>query len=292
MAEVALVTGASGFVGRHLVHDLLAAGWEVHAVGRDSDRFRALGATAGLRLHLDSDTEGLVKTVASVRPGVCFHLASYFVAQHQTADVAPLIRSNLDFPIRLAEALSRLGNVVMVNVGTAWQHRDGRGYGPVDLYAATKQAFEDVLRFYAESGGVRVVNVKLFDTYGPGDSRPKLFKLLLDAVRSGTELGLSPGEQLIDLVHVTDVVAALRRAGELAGPDMSGFGLSSGRPVTVRQLVTLIQGETGGLPRVVWGARDYRPGEMFEAWDAGPPLPGWKPRIDLLTGVRQAIAAP
>jgi nucleoside-diphosphate-sugar epimerase len=293
MPGVALLTGASGFVGGHLADDLIASGWEVHALGRPSPRFDELGdRRPSVRLHRDpGDTEGLTGIVAAIAPSVCFHLASYFVAQHRPADVAPLIASNVEFPIRLAEALAASGDAVVVNTGTAWQHRDSRPYSPVDLYAATKQAFEDVLGFYATNGLRGVVNLKLFDTYGARDARPKLLNLLLQTARSGTGLELSPGEQLIDLVHVGDVVAAFRRAVEVAVPGLTSFAVSSGRPVTLRRLVEVVEEQTGRPVPVVWGARPYRPGEMFTPWDAGPTLPGWAPAIDLGSGIRGAWEA-
>ena len=293
MPDVALVTGASGFVGGGLAADLIASGWEVHALGRPSPRFHRL-ADEQPRLHLHDDPgdiDGLTGIVGSIGPAVCFHLASYFVAHHRPSDVAPLISSNLEFPIRLAEAVAATGEAVLVNVGTAWQHKDSQPYAPVDLYAATKQAFQDVLCFYAANGLRSVVNVKLFDTYGPSDPRPKLLNLLLGSIRSGERLELSPGEQLIDLVHVDDVVAALRRAHEVSVPGTSHYATSTGAPVTLRRLVEIVEEATGKTVPVNWGARPYRPGEMFTPWDAGPPPPGWEPRIDLWSGVRAVYAA-
>jgi nucleoside-diphosphate-sugar epimerase len=294
MSDVALVTGASGFIGGHLVKELIRSGWSVHALGRPTARFHQLESSvgAGLVAHVDPGDAGeLVRIVDSIRPSVCFHLASHFVVQHQISDVPLLVDSNIAFPIRLANALAAVGDVTLVNVGTAWQHRESRPYGPVNLYAATKQAFEDILVYYAESRQMQVVNLKLFDTFGPGDPRPKLFNLLLTAARQGTELELSPGYQLIDLVHVSDVVSALLAGHRAAGDKATGFGVSSGQPVSLRRLVEIFEEETGLPIRAKWGIRPYRSAEMFEPWDAGPPPPGWSPRIELACGIREVLKA-
>jgi nucleoside-diphosphate-sugar epimerase len=243
-------------------------------------------------LHIDPGTaDELARIVESIRPSVCFHLASHFVAQHQSSDVSLLLESNLAFPLRLSDALAAVGEITMVNVGTAWQHRESRSYSPVNLYAATKQAFKDILVYYSESDQMRVVDLKLFDTFGPGDCRPKLFNLLLSAARQGTVLELSPGHQLIDLVHVSDVVSALVTAHQAAGDEIRHFGVSSGQPVSLRRLVEIFEQETELPIRAEWGVRPYRPAEMFEPWDAGPPPPGWKARIDLASGIREAFTA-
>ena len=87
-----------------------------------------------------------------------------------------------------------------------WQHFGTPDYRPVNLYAATKQAFEDVLAYYADAQGIAAVTLELYDTYGPGDPRRKLIRILFEAARSGEPIQLSPGEQVIELLHVDDAV--------------------------------------------------------------------------------------
>ena len=118
-----------------------------------------------------------------------------------------------------------------MNTGSYSQHYGGRAYSPVSLYAATKQAFQDILQFYCEVRGLRAVTLELPDTYGPDDKRPKLFSLLDRVARSGETLQMSPGEQLLDLLHVDDVVHGYEVAadGLLSGhlPSPSQYQLSS-----------------------------------------------------------------
>ena len=66
----------------------------------------------------------------------------------------------------------------MVNTGTSWQHYENSDHRPSNLYAATKQAFEEILNFYATAYPLRVCSLHLSDTYGPNDIRPKLFGFL------------------------------------------------------------------------------------------------------------------
>jgi nucleoside-diphosphate-sugar epimerase len=283
----ALVTGATGFIGGHLVRALTADGWDVHVLARPSSDTADLGAT----VHVDDGTaDGLAQVMAVAQPDVAFHLAALFLASHQPADVPALVEANVTFGARVAEALASLdGERLIVSTGTAWQHYDGRRYSPVALYAATKQALADVLRYYADTRQVRVVTLKLFDTYGPGDTRRKLLRLLADAAASGETLEMSGGEQLIDLVHVHDVVAALVRAAEAATVERDWYqeyAVSSGAAVSLQDLVETFNQATGRHVHVVWGARPYRPREMFAPWDAGPVLPGWKPEIALADGIR------
>lgn len=292
----AVLTGATGFVGSRLCRALVGAGWEVHLVARPGSSLANLGDAVGrvAQIHRhDGATASLVAWFGEVRPDVTFHLASLFVAEHTVEQVAPLVEANVLFGAQVAEALSRNGLARLVNAGTSWQHFGDADYDPVCLYAATKQAFEDLLAFHVSASGLRAVTLKLFDTYGPGDPRPKLFKLLRDAARGGAPLAMSGGEQRVDLVHVDDAAEAFRLAaerllaGQVAGHER--YAVSSGSPVRLRDLVELYA-KVAGTPLVVdWGKRPYRAREVMSPWSRGPALPGWAPRIGLEAGLRQLV---
>ncbi|RME61371.1 NAD-dependent epimerase/dehydratase family protein, partial [Candidatus Parcubacteria bacterium] len=152
----------------------------------------------------------------------------------------------------------------------------------VNLYAATKKAFQDILQFYIEARGLRAITLKLYDTYGANDPRPKLINLLQRAAETGEALALSPGEQKADFVHVDDVVNAYRIAaerllgGQVAGHE--GYGVYTGRPLTIRRLVALMEEKLGRKLNVTWGGRPYRDREVMAPYYGLPTLPGWKPK--------------
>jgi nucleoside-diphosphate-sugar epimerase len=160
----------------------------------------------------------------------------------------------------------------------------------VCLYAATKQAFEDIIRFYVEAHGVRSITLKLFDTYGKGDHRPKLMNILRDASNQGTELQMSPGDQMIDMVYVDDVARAFIKAAELVCQKQSGcfeeYQVSSGRPMRLKDLVAVYNKVTSGRLKVEFGGRPYREREVMELWGKGKNIPDWRPLIMLEDGIR------
>ena len=290
-ARVALVTGATGFVGGRLARRLLADGWETHAIVRPSSNAVALRGVLGsgnVHVH-DGRTAELIDILRSVHPEIVFHLASVFVAEHSTDDVGPLVQSNVLFGTQLLEAMTVAGVSTIVNTGTTWQHYEGREYSPVSLYAATKQAFEDILQFYCEARGFRALTLELPDTYGPSDKRPKLLSLLERAARSGETLQMSPGEQLLDLLHVDDVVHGYEVAadGLLTGhlPSPSQYRLSSGSLVRLKDIVELYRQATGHTVSVAWDGRPYRVREVMEPASPMPVLPEWQPSISLKDGL-------
>lgn len=289
----ALITGATGFIGSHLARRLLQDGWDVHAVVRPGARLDLLhDVRSDIIFHEhDGSTEGMASLVSRAKPTVVFHLASLFLAQHQTKDIEPLIRSNILFGTQLAEAMVANEKFMLVNAGTSWQHYRNAQYSPVCLYAATKQAYEAILKYYVETSALKVITLKLFDTYGPGDPRPKLFTLLRKAITDRKTLAMSPGEQLVDLVYIDDVVRGVLIAADLlmrrCVRNADAYALSSGRPVKLRDLVGLYGRIVGKEVPVDWGRRPYRPREVMVPWDNGNTLPGWKPQTGLDEGIRR-----
>lgn len=285
--RVALVTGATGFIGGHLVRHLLIDGWETHAIVRPSSNATVLCDVLGSsKVHQhDDSTSGLINIVGSVHPLVVFHLASAVITDHVAGDVESLIHSNILFGTQLLEAMAVAGVSVFVNTGTISQHYEGREYSPVYLYSAMKQAFQDVLQFYCEAHGLHAVTLELPDTYGPGDRRPKLLSLLARAARTSETLVLTPGEQFLDLLHVDDVVHGYEVAadglqtGKLPSP--SRYRLSSGSLVRLKDVVELYREATGQTVNVAWGGRPYRVREVMEPVSPVPVLPGWTPSRSL-----------
>ena len=289
--RIALVTGGTGFIGASLVRRLVSDGWETHVIVRpDSDLSVLSGIGQAIRVHVhDGSTEGLIAIVKAASPRVVFHLASLFLAQHAPQDVERLIHSNLLFSTQLLEAMSVNSVRYLINTGTSWQHYENRDYSPVCLYAATKQAFEAVLTYYVEVSGLSAITLKLCDTYGPDDPRVKLFTLLRKTARTRELLLMSPGEQLIDLVYIDDVLDAYLLATErLLQDKVSGheiYAVTSGQPVKLRDLVAGYSQIIGQPLLIEWGARPYRPREVMLPWNKGEIVPGWEPKVALAAGI-------
>lgn len=290
-----LVTGARGFIGRHLVRRLATIGYEVHVLHRHANSDPVSGAVAE---HVLDDgphsMDLMIEVFKEIKPDAAVHLASHFLATHRPDDIEALINSNVLFGTRVLEALVQADVHRFINTGSYWQNYENAAYNPVCLYAATKQAFEDIIAYYANVQGLRALTLRLFDTYGPDDQRPKLFALLEKTASSGIALDMSAGEQLLDLVHVDDVVGAYVKALEhLFGATAAGhevFGVSSGRPQSLRSVVATYSSLLGREIPIRWGARPYREREVMVPWNQARPVPGWEPTIPLADGIRGLLA--
>lgn len=284
------ITGATGFIGSRLTSRLLQDGHHVSVLVRPLSDLSVLNGVAGrLDFHVyDGSLKSMTAGLEEARPDVVIHLASNFLAQHMPGDVEALIGSNIDMPAKLLEAMALTGTKRFINTGTSWQHYLSQTYNPVNLYAATKQAFEAILAYYIEARGVRAATLKLFDTYGPGDTRPKLFTLLRKTALSGNVLKMSPGEQLLDLVYIDDVIEAYLKA--IDGIDdiaEAYFAVSNPQRFSLREVASLYSQIVGRPLNIEWGGLPYRERETLEPWTSGQPIDGWVPRIGLAEGIRR-----
>ncbi|WP_180146808.1 NAD-dependent epimerase/dehydratase family protein [Desulfoluna butyratoxydans] len=288
----AFVTGGTGFVGSHLAKGLLSRGWEVHLLIRETSLLpESIKPEENVSTHLyDGTTDCLIRILGIVKPHVVFHLAACSIARHTPDDIIPLIHSNILLGTQLIEAMVKNQVYCLVNTGTYWQHYGNEEYNPVCLYAATKQAFEMILRHAVETSYLKAVTLVLYDTYGPGDTRGKLFDQLAVASKEQKPLPLSPGGQKIDFVFVGDCVEAYVIASEQLMhrrfPCNERYRISSGRALTLKEAVSVYESISGTKIPVIWGGRPYRAREIMHPWDGGTPLPGWHPKVSLEDGLR------
>jgi len=292
--HVALLSGATGFIGSNLARRLVNEGWCVHAISRFGSTMPEIPEFAHVVNHVhDGSMESMLDCVARAKPDVVFHLASKTQAEHKPEDVEPLIQSNILFGNQLLEAMKVNAVDKLVNTGTFWQHYNNKDYNPVCLYAATKQAFEALLEYYIQACGINAITLKLFDTYGPNDPRPKLFHLLNKAATTGEPLDMSAGEQLIDLVYIDDVVEAYliaaQRLIEGKVTQHETYAVSSGHPLPLKELVQLYAQVTKQTVNVNWGARPYRYREVMMPWNLGKFLSGWNATVELQKGLAASV---
>jgi nucleoside-diphosphate-sugar epimerase len=291
MMKNIVVTGATGFVGSNLVRFLLKKDFKIYVILRtDSDLLNLTDIKGDIEIfRYDNQIKNLINFFSEVKPITVFHLASNFIAEHELHQIDSLIQSNITFGLHLLEAMKVSGVKQLINTGTSWQHYNNEDYNPVCLYAATKQAFESLIEYYVQAEGFKVITLKLFDTYGETDTRPKLINLLNKFADENTELNMSPGEQFLNLVHIDDVCEAFYVGSNLIDTaDYQGhhfFAVSSDKSYKLKEVIELFENVASKKINVIWGGKPYRKREVMSVWSEGISLPNWKPSITLEEGL-------
>jgi nucleoside-diphosphate-sugar epimerase len=289
-----VVTGSTGFVAKAIIDTLIDNGHEIHAIVRESSDRTGINTKSNFFID-DGSSDSLIELFKEIKPDGVLHLASLFLQQHKENEVHALITSNITFGTRLLEASVQNDVPWFINTGTFWQHFENKDYSPVNLYAATKQAFQDIARFYYETQNINFVTIKLNDTFGEGDTRKKVFNLWKGLADSGENLGMSPGEQIIDISYIDDIVEAYTLMIDQLKDDTNyiyagkSYSVSSSERMTLIELSKTYEKATGDTLDITWGERPYRDREVMFPWDKGEAVPGWKQTTSIGEAINKVI---
>jgi len=222
------------------------------------------------------------------------HLAALARRNHLVTDIVPFLEANILYGTQLLEAMRLCGCRRLVTAESILQFSQDGEHRPVNLYAATKQAFWDLLTYYVDAFGLAATALVLPTIYSEYETIPKLMTDIAAAWRSGDVLKLHTDAVLLDLVHVDDIAGAFVKAFgllEQVGPDKQGslrrYCVSSGSAVTPLELVALFEriGERKLSLQKVASAGNSRRGRPWR----GPGLPGWVPQVNLEAGVKRML---
>lgn len=297
MSRRVLVTGASGFAGRHLVAECLAAGDDVDELAR----------SRGARVDL-LDPAAVASAVAEAQPEVVYHLAARAHVGESWERPAQTIHDNLAMTQNLLDAV-RAGAPDATVVAVA----SGELYGPPERlpvdedaalrpqnpYAVSKAAADLLAGFYADAHGLRVIRARAFNHAGPGQAPIYAIATFARQVAEGLEAGDEPIRVVTgnpatrrDFTDVRDVVRAYRA---LAADGVPGeaYNVCSGRPASAEELVGWLGEAAGVTVEQVVDPAKVRAHEVMELRGSHAKLTaatGWEPAIPLRLTLRDTVA--
>lgn len=314
-----LVTGAAGFVGRHLTAALRAAFPAAELV--PAARAGGAGGVAGgaVRAFDLMDAEGMARLVADVRPDACVHLAAASSVAESFADPDAAWRANVDGTRALAAALMRHApecRLLHASSGEAYglSFNDGvplderAPLRPANPYAAAKAAADIALGEMALRG-LRVLRLRPLNHVGPGQS-PRFavasFARQIALIEAGAQPpvvragALDRERDFLDVRDVCDAyVAALARADALAAGTV--LNIASGRPRRMGDVLADLLRIAGVRAEVEQERAALRPTDLLStscSAAAAREALGWTPQIAwedtlaaVLEGWRAAVAA-
>jgi len=290
-----LVTGASGFVGRHVVGALTAAGARVHGLGLDPSP-PALALESWQRVEL-ADAAAMIDAVAAARPEFIVHLAGQPSAGLSFDHPVDTYRANTLGTWHLIQgvrAAAPRARVLVVGTGEVYGPQpegtrvgEGAPFRPVSPYALSKAA-ADALAEIAAQDGLDVVRTRSFAHAGPGqDPRfalPSWARQLAAIERGAAEPVIRVGNLDItrDLSDVRDVARAYLELLARGRPG-AAYNVCRGEGVTLARVLDMLRAMSGAALRIERDAARLRPADV-------PYLVGDPSAIQLDTGWRVEIA--
>ncbi len=296
-----LVTGASGFLGSHLVHELIKEGNEVCVVARKSSNlWRLTNDLHHLRIVYSalSELEVVADEVKAFRPECVFHLAWAGGNSRKFVNDVSQVFDNLPGSLDLVRLSAEAGCSRYLFLGSAVEYgtwkvpvRETDIPEPSSLYGMAKLAATNLTQSLCTQFGIRFCGIRLFWAYGPMDDRLRMIPSVISGLLAGKRPSLTAGEQIWDFLYVEDAVRALVCLAE--SDSASGiFNLGSGVPVTVREMVMQIRDTIDPALDLGFGDISYPPGQPMHLQADISRLKAavaWSPNVSIPEGIRRTV---
>ena len=294
----ALITGVSGFVGRHLALELLESGYEVWG-GTRSVPPRFVNGVKMIDFNL-TNKEEILKKLEVVKPHSIFHLSGQSSVKSSWSDIRETFESNIMNSIELFEALriySDKENIKVITVGSSEEYGIGVKLpiteemvtNPINPYGMSKQSLARLASIYRDLYNLNIIHVRPFNHIGPGQRlgfvTSDFTKQIIDIEQGIVEPVIYVGDlsSKRDFTDVRDIVKAYRLVGE-RGVNGNIYNVCSGVPVSINAILTMLLSYSSTAIEVVIDEQKFRPNNIIEYYGSNSKINrevGWEPTITL-----------
>ena len=298
----ALVTGAGGFIGSHLVKRLLDEGAQVHILLKGNE------STWRIKDHLDrlvvweadiTDLTSLQSIIPRVNPQIIFHLAALVDVSQTWNMVGPMMNTNLLGTINLLTALQQSCFETFIHTSSSEVYgdtpapcREDQRESPISPYSFSKLSSTHFCQMAAKTFDLPITTVRLFPTYGPFQESAMFIPSAITSLLAKKTFQMSPGEQKREFNFVDDIVEAYLKVAVCSEAHGEVINVGNGIPYTLKQVISIIKELIGGNLNIAVGALPYRKGEGAVCFCDNHKLrrlTGWSPQVSLEEGLRLTV---
>ena len=288
-----LVTGATGFVGKHLIRKLNKKNFNVVALVRNTSDLEIIDKyklNSNIEIY-DANYKSIEKIFIEYEISAVIHLASISTYSYEINDIKKIIASNIELGTYILEAMKKFNCCHLINTSSYWQNYSPKNPKPICLYAATKSAFENIIDFYCLNSKLNVISLKLYDVYGYDDHRNKIISIL-KKLKDNSEIDMSLGEQKLNMTFIDDIIegylVSLEILKKLPKNNHMKYSLYGNEDITLKEIINFYKKITGKKIKVNWGKLDYYENQIM-CPSKEKKLPGWNQKISFDEGLKKSI---
>lgn len=298
MSEYILLTGGTGFVGSHLLEKLLNLNKNVILLKRSfSDPWRINKFIENENLIVKNIDEESVDEIFNQYSIIgIFHLASNSQRELNSNIISKMIDSNIKFPTQLLENSINNNVKFFINTGSVYEYElnnppisEKTKIKPFNLYASTKTALEDILKFYSVNYDLNCSTLKLFTPYGPKDNENKITPYLIISSMKKEKIYIKSPNKTLDLIYIDDVInsyiTVMNNISKFNEYDSFNIGMGVG--TRIKDLLEIIESNLGKNKNVTYGNL-----EDDQVWCSNKKINKklrWKPKIKIEEGIKRTI---
>ncbi|MBS1811271.1 MAG: NAD(P)-dependent oxidoreductase [Acidobacteria bacterium] len=288
------ITGATGFIGSHLVQELVSRACYPTLLAR-----KPL-AESLCRMEMDlAEPRSIWRAMHESKPDTLFHLAGVLGRGDSRAATLACAELNINATLHVLDAAmeARVRRIVIIGSAEEYGEQDGPmnenlPTQPVSPYGIAKAATTRFAQALHKRSGCPVVIVRPFSVYGPGQPTSMFIAQAVEAVVRNLPFHMSHGEQQRDLLYVDDLVRGLIAAATVPNIEGQVINLGSGQPVRLRDVAQRIWYLANSSAPLLIGARQATMEQLHDTWadiSRAHEMLGWTPQIGLDNGLRATI---
>ena len=263
MKKNILISGASGFVGSHVVDDCLKNNFNVQAIFRHSKKNVGFAKKYKKKIFpiFYNNIYEIKNKLTNCKIDYVIHCATHYIKKHDHNDIENIIKSNVLFSTILLDAVVNIKIKKFINLGTVWQHFNDTKNLAFNLYAATKQSFECIFNYYKNQyTKIKFYNILLTDTFGTNDKRKKLIPILLKNFNKKNQDKINiPKNLSMNLVNINEVTKCLNILLK-NNSESNNYVIKSEQDVKIFDLINFLNNNLKKKIKVNWlkNTKNYR----------------------------------
>lgn len=299
-----LVTGGAGFIGSHVVDELVARGDDVHVIDNFfNGRREHLPDLPASHIHEGDlrDAAWMKETLARIAPSRVYHLAAIHFIPYCNDHPTEAVMINIQGTQNLLDALADTPVERLFFASTAavyppkeGEHVERDPIDPMDIYGATKAAGEALVRGWSAGSGKAVAVGRLFNAVGHRETNPHLLPDIMDQLIEGKRtLHLGNLDPRRDFIDARDMARAIVAATDHVGSGSDVFNIGANRQYSVIDVVEMFSTAIGEKIEIVQDQARVRKVErpsLLAGIGKLTAATGWKPEIDLQRTLAELVA--
>ena len=296
-----LITGAGGFIGANLVHDLINTKDQIHIlIRKESNLWRLNNIISKCYVHFVdiSKIKEVENVISEIKPETVYHCATYGVYPNQK-DTQKIDQTNLIGTKNLVSSLAKNTDLKrLVNLGSVFEYGSKLGLiketdstQGLSHYSKSKILQTKMIEDFSQQHNLPAVTLRVFTVYGNFEEPGRLISDIMVAIIKKNPIKILSSSSIRDFIYINDVIDALKKISVKPGINGEIFNVGSGRASSVENIVNLVCNITDTDSEVIWQDKNDR--EYDKAGTKGYAdiqkieKIGWKPKTSLEDGLEK-----
>jgi len=292
--KTAIITGGSGYIGKHVTKKLLQDGWQIiHLIRKKPKKEKFDNKINYINIKKKFIKPSLLKDL-NKKKTIFIHLASYQSSHEEVKNFKKYIDSNIILGAKLLTFMYKNSFNKLIIAESYWQFNQKGELSGNSVYSQTKSCFSILAKYFSANYNFLINCLVLYDVYGPDDNRKKIINKIIN-LKKNKILKLTPGRQIIDYTFIDDVAKGfVIAANKMLLNKKAKFIRNTIRSMHERSFknyIKILERNINLKHTIKWGAKKYPKNQIFKPWlpNSTWHIKTWSPKYNFEHTIKKLI---